>query len=100
MPASLRLRLRSGSAPERRRALSPSEGARDSADDDEGEEPVDTSRAAAAADGGAVQSAPSGAGLGLTICRSIADANGWQLSLRTVADGVETEVVFPRRRTA
>jgi signal transduction histidine kinase len=37
-----------------------------------------------------------GNGLGLAICKAIADANGWQLLLNKTAAGVEAEVLFPQ----
>ena len=38
-----------------------------------------------------------GNGLGLTICRSVADANGWQLGLKAADCQVVAEVAFQRR---
>lgn len=37
-----------------------------------------------------------GTGLGLTICRSIADANGWLLQLTTVPEAIQARLVIPQ----
>lgn len=38
---------------------------------------------------------PEGNGLGLAICKAIADVNGWTISLTQQSDGVLAEVLFP-----
>jgi signal transduction histidine kinase len=44
---------------------------------------------------GSHRSGTTGNGLGLAICKAIADANGWRLDLRQTHRGVEAEVLLP-----